>query len=116
VDFAELPGSDQAAPPRRQDQRIPNSCSPGVLGAGPQLPSLEAIALGAGYRWIAEERRVGPAVVSYRDGKDNPIWVVELDEGKDIIGWRPITWPDLPAVDLFNATQIDERGESGASS
>jgi transcriptional regulator with XRE-family HTH domain len=43
---------------------------------GSQLPSLEAITLGVGYRWIAEERRVGPAVISYRDGKDNPIWVV----------------------------------------
>lgn len=34
VDFAELPGSDQTALPRRQDQHIPNSCGPGVLGAG----------------------------------------------------------------------------------
>lgn len=87
---------------------------------GSQLPSLEAITLGAGYRWIAEERRVGPAVISYRDGKDNPIWAVELDEpdeGTDIIGWRPITRPDLPTVDLFDATRIiDERDERGSAS
>ncbi|MDQ2880261.1 MAG: hypothetical protein M3Y48_03120 [Actinomycetota bacterium] len=85
---------------------------------GSQLPSLEAITLGAGYRWIAEERRVGPAVISYRDGKDHPIWAVELDEpdeGADAIGWRPITRPDLPTVDLFDATRIDEREEGSSS-
>lgn len=85
---------------------------------GSQLPSLEAITLGAGYRWITEERRVGPAVISYRDGKDNPIWAVELDEpdeSTDIIGWRPITRPDLPDADLFDATRIEER-DGGASS
>jgi hypothetical protein len=86
---------------------------------GSQLSSLEAITLGAGYRWIAEERRVGPAVISYRDGKDNPIWAVELDEPGEsagAIGWRPITRPDLPAVDLFDATRIDKRGEGVSSS
>jgi hypothetical protein len=86
---------------------------------GAQLPSLESITLGAGYRWIAEERRVGPAVISYRDGKDNPIWAVELDEpdeGAETIGWRPITRPDLPAVDLFDATRVDERDKGGSSS
>ncbi|HSZ29461.1 MAG TPA: hypothetical protein VK784_06845 [Pseudonocardiaceae bacterium] len=86
---------------------------------GAQLPSLEAITLGAGYRWVTEERRVGPAVISYRDGKDNPIWAVELDEpdeGADTIGWRPITRPDLPGVDLFDATRVGERGEEGSSS
>jgi hypothetical protein len=121
VDFAELSGSDQAAPPGRQDQRIPNSGSVGVLfwAQGAQLPSLEAITLGAGYRWVTEERRVGPAVISYRDGKDNPIWAVELDEpdeGADTIGWRPITRPDLPGVDLFDATRVGERDEEGSSS
>lgn len=86
---------------------------------GSQLPSLEAITLGAGYRWIAQERRVGPAVISYRDGKDNPLWAVELDEPDEVadtIGWRPITQPDLPAVDLFDATRIDERDVEGSSS
>ncbi|MEO7193244.1 MAG: hypothetical protein ABIZ05_00235 [Pseudonocardiaceae bacterium] len=86
---------------------------------GSQLLSLEAITLGAGYRWIAQERRVGPAVISYRDGKDNPIWAVELDEpgeGTDAIGWRPITRPDLPTVDLFDATRADERDGGDASS
>jgi hypothetical protein len=86
---------------------------------GAQLPSLEAITLGAGYRWVTEERRVGPAVISYRDGKDNPIWAVELDEpdeGADTIGWRPITRPDLPGVDLFDATRVGERDEEGSSS
>lgn len=86
---------------------------------GSQLPSLETITLGAGYRWIAQERRVGPAVISYRDGKDNPIRAVELDEpgeGTDTIGWRPITRPDLPTVDLFDATRIDGRDEGGSSS
>jgi len=86
---------------------------------GSQLPSLETITLGAGYRWIAQERRVGPAVISYRDGKDNPIRAVELDEpgeGTDTIGWRPVTRPDLPTVDLFDATRIDGRDEGGSSS
>lgn len=81
---------------------------------GSQLPSLEAVTLGAGYRWITQERRVGQAVISYRDGKDNPIWAVELDEpneGTENIGWKPITRPDLPSVDLFDATRTEERDE-----
>ena len=86
---------------------------------GSQPPSLEAIMVGAGCRWIAQERRVGPAVISCRDGKDNPLWAVELgepDEGADTIGWRPITRPDLPVVDLVDAIRIDERDERGSSS
>ena len=51
---------------------------------GSQLPSLETITLGAGYRWIAEERRVGRPWSQYRDGKDNPLWVVELDEPNEV--------------------------------
>ncbi len=81
---------------------------------GSQLPSLESITLGAGYRWIHEERRVGPAVISFRDGKDNPIWAVDLDEpreGVGAIGWKPITRPDLPEIDLFDAPTDNQDGD-----
>lgn len=86
---------------------------------GVQLPSLESVTLGAGYRWIDEERRIGPAVVSYRDRIDNPIWAVELNEpqeGSERIGWKPIIRPDLPAVDLYDGAREDKQGEEGAPS
>ena len=86
---------------------------------GSQLPSLESITLGAGYRWISEERRIGPAVISYRDGRDNPIWAIELDEpeeGVETIGWKPITRPDLPAIDLFDASRDSNQSEEDSSS
>jgi len=86
---------------------------------GSQLPSLESITLGAGYRWISEERRIGPAVISYRDGRDNPIWAIELDEpeeGVETIGWKPITRPDLPAIDLFDASRDNNQSEEDSSS
>jgi hypothetical protein len=85
---------------------------------GSMLPGLEVITLGVGYRWIADERKIGPAVISYRDGMDNPIWEVELDEPQDgttRIGWTPVTRPDLPAVDLYEAVNDDRQDEEGTS-
>jgi hypothetical protein len=105
--------------PEEKISTYPTAAALEFWAQGSQLPSLEAITLGAGYRWIVQERRVGPAVISYRDDKENPIWAVELDEpdeGADTIGWRSITRPDLPTVDLFGATRLDERGEGGLSS
>ncbi|MBV9011677.1 MAG: hypothetical protein JO272_06425 [Pseudonocardiales bacterium] len=105
--------------PHEEISTYPTAAALEFWTQGSQLPNLEEITLGAGYRWLAEERRVGPAVISYRDGKDNPVWAVELDEpyeGAGAIVWRPITRPDLPDIDLFDATRIDKRDDGGASS
>jgi hypothetical protein len=86
---------------------------------GSPLPGLETITLGVGYRWIADVRGIGPPVVSYRDGMDNPIWVVELDEPEDgsvPIRWMPVTRPDLPVVDLYDAARENRSDEDGVSS
>ncbi|MGH8350293.1 MAG: hypothetical protein ACRES5_27570 [Pseudomonas sp.] len=105
--------------PEDQISTYPTAAALEFWAQGSQLRSLEAITLGAGYRWITEERRIGPAVISYRDGKDNPIWAVELSgpgEGVETISWMPIVRPDLPSVDLFDATRIEERDEGAPSS
>jgi hypothetical protein len=81
----------------------------------PTLTGQSAITLGAGYRWITDTREIGAPVISYRDGKDNPIWAVELQdpatEGDGSITWTPITDPSLPLIDLFDASQ--EREDRG---
>lgn len=74
---------------------------------------LELITLAAGYRWDDDLRKITAPVLSYRDGQDNPIWAVELDEpaaGATAIRWNPLPGPQLPAVDIGN---LDEPGETG---
>lgn len=66
------------------------------------LEGLESFGLALGYYWDAELRAVGEAVVSFRDGKDNPVWAVELrrDSGQSTgFSWTPIA-PNLPEIDL----------------
>ena len=82
--------------------------------AGPvvqTLEGLEEIRLAAGYRWDSEERVMGATVLSYREGKTNPIWVLEVADG-GMGGARPI-WsrtpsPNLPLIDLERAVRDDE--------
>lgn len=65
------------------------------------LDGLELVTLAAGYRWLAEQRQIGPPVVSCRDGLDNPLWAVTLTEptaGIARTSWTPID-PTLPRID-----------------
>lgn len=82
------------------------------------LGGMEEVRLAAGYRWNAETRDLGATVVSYREGKSNPIWAVEINAGA--AGAAPISWspasPNLPLVDLERALNADVEGEGGADS
>ena len=76
------------------------------------LEGMEEVRLGFGYRWDPEERAIGNAIVSLRDGLDkDAIWVVEFDPGAGEagvpIGWTPIE-PTLPQIDLYEAAVEDE--------
>jgi hypothetical protein len=46
----------------------------------PTLDGLEQVRLIAGYRWLDEERQLGAAVISLRDGKDELVWMQDLNE------------------------------------
>lgn len=86
-----------------------------LQGEQQALEGLELVTLAAGYRWDSELREILSPVVSYRDGKDNPLWAVELDEpasGATSIKWNPLTLPDLPSVDLGDLGESEETGES----
>jgi hypothetical protein len=77
------------------------------------LPGLELVTLAAGYRWHTDLREIGAPVISYREGKDNPIWAVELAEpktGAEPITWTPITSPELPTIEYDDAAEDDSTG------
>jgi hypothetical protein len=71
-----------------------------------QLEGMEETRLIAGYDWNKDERDIGPAVMSLRDGKDHIIWKVELPDvpeagergGEVITPQRPS--PTAPTVDV----------------
>jgi hypothetical protein len=78
------------------------------------LGGLELVTLAAGYRWDPELREIKAPVISYRDGKDNPIWAVELaepDDGASAITWTPIPGgPSLPAVEYGDPADGEDAG------
>lgn len=80
------------------------------------IDGLELITLAAGYRWDEDLRAILAPVLSYRDGMDNPIWVVEIDEPQagatTPIGWRPLTGPELPQVEYGDER---EHGETSSA-
>lgn len=82
-----------------------------------QQPTLDGMALtslAVGYQWDADLNEIGAPVVSYRDGKDNPIWMARLDEagdGTNALTWTPVD-PNLPDVVL----SIDEVGDADTGS
>ncbi|WP_380160186.1 hypothetical protein [Kineococcus sp. R86509] len=75
------------------------------------LPGLELVSLAMGYLWDAELRQIGDTVLSFRDGKDNPLWAITLNP--PVAGTAGITWnsidPQLPSIDLSDI--LDETGE-----
>ena len=72
-----------------------------------QIEGLETVNLTAGYLWLKDSREIGPAVISLRDGKENVIWVEELDEGSSSV--RPLPAqpkPEAPRI-YPNARLLD---------
>jgi hypothetical protein len=80
----------------------------------PALPEMELVSLALGYRWDADTRSVGEAVLSFRDQVDHPIWAIELHRpagGVLPFAWTPIS-PDLPELDLSGVAAATEEEAS----
>jgi hypothetical protein len=84
------------------------------LGA---LPGLEEVRIAVGYRWDPDIRRIGAPLVSLRDGRDNVIWAIELNEPAEgeIVTWNPVA-PTDPTIDLGELGIDDTDGRGDASS
>jgi hypothetical protein len=80
-------------------------------GAQHSFPGLEEVRIAVGYRWERDTRAIGAPLLSLRDGMDNVIWAVELDEPAEgvKVTWTPIE-PTLPTLDFGD---LDEPGASG---
>ena len=78
-----------------------------------QLDGESEIRLIAGYRWAPETREIGPAVLSYRDGVDNLVWMVELPEPSQEAPVLPIASPTGPPQPQIGLPDAD--GRSGTS-
>ena len=79
------------------------------------LDGLEAFSLALGYMWDAELRVVGEAVLSFRDGKDKPVWAIQLRrDSATTTGfvWTPVD-PTLPELDLSRIAR-EQEAESGS--
>ncbi|MCW1824054.1 hypothetical protein OLG66_24350 [Mycobacterium senegalense] len=76
------------------------------------LPGLELVTLAMGYIWEPELGEIGEAILSFRDGKNNPVWSATLTSpaGGEATGitWEPID-PQLPQLDLSDV--VEERDE-----
>jgi hypothetical protein len=79
------------------------------------LDGLEEARLALGYRWDAETLMMGETIISYREGKANPIWayVIELGDSDGVTGIRytPIE-PQLPTLDIHRDDEADDAGEA----
>lgn len=70
--------------------------------SAPALEGLETFGLALGYYWDPDLRAVGKAVLSFREGKENPIWVIQLHRDRSTpagFSWTSVA-PDLPEIDL----------------
>jgi hypothetical protein len=83
-----------------------------------QLPltGLEEVRLIVGYDWYSEERRMGPAVLSLRDGNEKLLWKEQLPD-PGISGVQPMTsqpkpGPTLPSIE----TGYDAQRDTGVGS
>ncbi|ROS78718.1 hypothetical protein [Cellulomonas sp. PhB143] len=100
-----------------EDDKISSYPTPSDLefwgGAVVALEGLEEVPLAAGYRWVAATGEVGAPVISYREGKENVVWAVEVDAdaagGVAPLRYTPIL-PTLPQIDLAASQRGDERG------
>ncbi|ALY07669.1 hypothetical protein PBI_HOWE_35 [Gordonia phage Howe] len=83
------------------------------------LPGMEQHSLALGYIWDAESGQILSAIVSYRDGKDNPIWSVTVEasaEPAEDGAVQQITHaeidPSLPQIDLSEVAEDDGNDSS----
>jgi hypothetical protein len=81
----------------------------------PTLEGLEQVRLITGYRWDAEERQLGAAVISLRTSKDYLVWMHDLDEPQPgtvttTVPIQPPAQPRRPQIGLVG----DERADEGA--
>lgn len=79
------------------------------------LEGLESPSLALGYFWDADLHTIGDAILSFRDGKDNPIWAIQLRRNAGHatgFSWTPVA-PDLPEIDLSGLTREAEQ-EAGS--
>ena len=76
------------------------------------LDGLEMMHLIVGYRWESDTHEIGPAVLSLRDGLDNPLWEVELSEPTTdttvVDRVAPAVEPGLPRIQLPGAASKEE--------
>ena len=74
-----------------------------------RLDGESEVRLIAGYRWMPEAREIGSAVLSYRDGVDNLVWLVELPEPSQGEPAVPIAGPSVPPQPQFGLPDADGR-------
>lgn len=78
------------------------------------LPDLEKVSLALGYVWDSLLGEIKGAVMSFRDGKDNPVWMVEIIGDHASAGggitFHPIE-PMLPQLDLGDLAADDAAAE-----
>lgn len=80
------------------------------------LDGLEAYSLALGYEWDADLRAMGDAVLSFRDGKDNPIWAIKLNSDAATatgFSYVPVS-PARPELDLSGITAEQDAEEESA--
>ncbi|MCW2541551.1 MAG: hypothetical protein JWN95_3276 [Frankiales bacterium] len=80
------------------------------------LDGLDEVRLIAGYRWDAELRELGPAVISLRSGPDKIVWTEILDEPVDgtVVSAVPIVpagGPRAPEIRLVSDDESRGRDE-----
>lgn len=80
------------------------------------LPGMDLNSLALGYIWDVDTGEIGDAILSFRDGKDNPIWSVSLHPGQ-AGGATGITHtdidPKLPQIDLSDVLNEDDETSEG---
>lgn len=78
----------------------------------PTLDGFEEIRLIAGYRWDAELREIGPAVLSLRSGREHVVWMHELEEpSTGIVTATPIVPAGDPRTPQIRMASDDARAD-----
>jgi hypothetical protein len=77
------------------------------------LPGLELVTLAMGYIWDTDLGEIGDASMSFRDGKNKPVWSVTVKsrggEAATDITWEPID-PQLPQTGPQRGCRRARRG------
>ncbi|HEY9472503.1 MAG TPA: hypothetical protein VIS06_01495 [Mycobacteriales bacterium] len=86
-----------------------------LQGIQQAFPNMEEVRLTVGYLWDPENRTIGAAVLSLRDGLDKVVWFEPLPDLGTSAGQteqptpvRPVSGPSTPTVDVH----VDEPGKS----